>query len=126
MHPLANQSWNKGNATHAQDMFGIVSGTVVDTRLLIDALPGHLFLDRTEKPVFDQHVCMGVSLGGHSTWQTMFTEPRVTVGVSIIGCPDFQCTSSPLPFNLFFSCADFEICRSPDERPCPSFQTCHL
>lgn len=70
-------------------MFGLVSGTVVDTRLLIDALPGYLFLTG-RPPVFDQHLVAGVSLGGHSTWQTLFTDPRVTAGVSIIGCPDFQ------------------------------------
>lgn len=97
VHPLANLAWNKGNATHAQDMLGIVTGTVVDTSLLIDALPGYLFLDRATGdhgalplPTFDQHIACGVSLGGHSTWQTMFAEPRVTAGVSIIGCPDFQ------------------------------------
>lgn len=100
VHYLANLAWNQANATHAQDMFGIVSGTVVDTRLLIDALPGYLFLDRAAamatdpsarpSPIFDQHIACGVSLGGHSTWQTLFAEPRVTAGVSIIGCPDFQ------------------------------------
>lgn len=70
-------------------MFGIICGTVVDTRLLMDSLPSYLLLDKSP-PLFDQHLCMGVSLGGHSTWQTMFTEPRVMAGVSIIGCPDFQ------------------------------------
>lgn len=90
IHRLANHAWNNGNATHAQDMFGIVSGTVVDTRLLIDALPGYIFLDRPLPPTFDQHIACGVSLGGHSTWQTLFSEPRVAAGVSIIGCPDFE------------------------------------
>lgn len=91
IHPLANQSWNKGNQHHAQDMVGIISGTVVDTSLLIDALPAYLFLESCPSPpAFDQHVCLGVSLGGHSTWQALFTEPRITAGVSIIGCPDFQ------------------------------------
>lgn len=99
VHPLANQSWKKGNPHHAQDMFGIVSGTVVDTRLLIDALPGYLFLEAKDKrPEFDQHICLGVSLGGHSTWQTLFTDPRVTAGVSIIGCPDFQ--REPVPYHF--------------------------
>lgn len=89
--PLANQSWNKGNPHHAQDMVGIISGTVVDTQLLIDALPAYLFLESCPSPpAFDQHICLGVSLGGHSTWQALFAEPRITAGVSIIGCPDFQ------------------------------------
>ncbi|KAG8169497.1 hypothetical protein KVR01_000242 [Diaporthe batatas] len=91
VHPLANQSWKKDNPYHAQDMVGIISGTVVDTSLLIDALPAYLFLESCPSPpVFDQHVCLGVSLGGHSTWQALFAEPRITAGVSIIGCPDFQ------------------------------------
>lgn len=74
-------------------MFGTITGTVADTRLLIDALPGYLFLDITHpapRPALDQHLCLGVSLGGHTTWQTLFADPRVTAGVSIIGCPDFQ------------------------------------
>lgn len=85
---------NKSNPTHAQDMFGITIGTVLDTQLLITALPGYLFLDSLARgapppPVFDQHLVLGISLGGHSTWQTLFTNPAVTAGVSIIGCPDF-------------------------------------
>ncbi|KAF3761167.1 hypothetical protein M406DRAFT_268223 [Cryphonectria parasitica EP155] len=91
VHHLANLAWREGNTHHAQDMFGVVNGTVVDTRLLIDALPGYLFLEAAPRqPEFDQHLCLGVSLGGHSTWQTLFAEPRVTAGVSIIGCPDYQ------------------------------------
>lgn len=73
-------------------MFGITTGTVVDTSLLITALPGYLFLHPPPQPqpVFDQHLVLGISLGGHSAWQTLFTNPAVTAGVSIIGCPDFQ------------------------------------
>lgn len=91
IHAPANEAWNRGNPTHAQDMFGIVSGTVVDTQLLIDALGGYLFDDRQME--LDQNLVLGVSLGGHSGWQLMFTEPRVTAAVLIIGCPDFQCES---------------------------------
>ncbi|PSR80564.1 hypothetical protein BD289DRAFT_346395, partial [Coniella lustricola] len=94
VHDLANLAWKQGNAHHAQDMFGIISGTVVDTSLLIDALPGYLFLAaRSDAPppaIIDQHICLGVSLGGHSTWQALFADPRIVAGVSIIGCPDFQ------------------------------------
>lgn len=83
-------------------MFGIVSGTVVDTRLLIDALPGYLFLDDNDnRPEVDQHICLGISLGGHSTWQMLFTDPRVMAGVSIIGCPDFQRESLSMIFFSF-------------------------
>lgn len=38
----------------------------------------------------DQHLVLGVSLGGHSAWQTMFREERVEAGVVIIGCPDYM------------------------------------
>lgn len=74
-------------------MFGITTGTVLDTQLLITALPGYLFLTSQPPPtppIFDQHLVLGISLGGHSAWQTLFTNPAVTAGVSIIGCPDFQ------------------------------------
>jgi hypothetical protein len=95
---IANQAWNKGNKTHAQDMFGMISGMVVDTSLLIDALEGYLFgngdgpgATTNGKPrVIDQHVALGVSLGGHTVWQTMFADPRITAGVAVIGCPDYM------------------------------------
>ncbi|KAH9906975.1 hypothetical protein F4778DRAFT_606081 [Xylariomycetidae sp. FL2044] len=117
----ANESWKKGNGTHAQDMFGTVTGTVVDTLHLLDALEGYdLFGAASPKPSgtgpddddaalrspggggngggnsgersrkIDQHIVLGVSLGGHSAWQTLFAEPRVTAGVLVIGCPDYM------------------------------------
>jgi hypothetical protein len=42
----------------------------------------------------DQHLALGVSLGGHSVWQLMFADPRVTAGVVIIGCPDYMSESA--------------------------------
>ncbi|KAI0171127.1 hypothetical protein BJ166DRAFT_213495 [Pestalotiopsis sp. NC0098] len=90
---LANHAWRQGNTNHAQDMFGIVSGMVADNALLIDALEGYVFGNgehNGDHPrQIDQHLALGVSLGGHSVWQTMFAEPRVTAGVAVIGCPDF-------------------------------------
>lgn len=35
VHEISNESWKKGNETHAQDMFGIVSGAVVDQGILL-------------------------------------------------------------------------------------------
>jgi len=32
---LSNESWNKGNETHAQDMFGVVAGAVTDQEILL-------------------------------------------------------------------------------------------
>jgi len=49
---------------------------------------GYLFPDGNIK--IDQHLALGVSLGGHSVWQLMFAEPRVTAGVVVVGCPDYM------------------------------------
>ncbi|KAI0472800.1 hypothetical protein GGR56DRAFT_583340 [Xylariaceae sp. FL0804] len=96
----ANDSWRGGNPTHAQDMFGTVSGTVADTVHLLDALEGYLFgfgggpggtAPAGGPPrAVDQHLVLGVSLGGHSAWQLLFAEPRVTAAVAVIGCPDYM------------------------------------
>lgn len=97
----ANDSWNRGNGTHAQDMFGMVSGTVCDTMHLIDVLEGYLFgagdgpgggggTTTTGRVVIDQHLVLGRSLGGHSAWQLLFADPRVTAAVVVIGCPDYM------------------------------------
>ncbi|KAI1308506.1 hypothetical protein F5Y03DRAFT_90597 [Xylaria venustula] len=90
---VANDAWRQGNATHAQDMFGVVSGTVADTTHLIDVLEGYLFGaggESTSSRHIDSNLVLGVSLGGHSAWQLLFTDPRVTAGVIIIGCPDYM------------------------------------
>lgn len=92
----ANAAWRAGNPTHAQDMFGVVAGTVADQVGLVDAVGGYLFRDRGRgrgeggKVVIDQHLALGVSLGGHSVWQLMFADPRVRAGVVVIGCPDYM------------------------------------
>lgn len=92
----ANEAWNRGNPTHAQDMMGMVFGMVADTSLLMDALEGYIFGNGGGPGAgpagrrIDQHLALGVSLGGHSVWQTLFAEPRLTAGVSVIGCPDMM------------------------------------
>ena len=94
----ANAAWRQGNATHAQDMFGMISGTVTDTIHLIDVLEGYLFgagggpgaAPGGEDRRIDSNLVLGVSLGGHSAWQLLFAEPRVTAGAIVIGCPDYM------------------------------------
>ena len=54
-----------------------------------DLIEGYLLGDAGGKREIDQHLALGVSLGGHSVWQLMFADPRVTAGVVIIGCPDY-------------------------------------
>ncbi|KAK0635157.1 hypothetical protein B0T17DRAFT_612069 [Bombardia bombarda] len=95
VHDPANGSWREGNATHAQDMFGIVAGAVADQTVLLDAVAGYLFHDDGDNDdvrnrVVDHHLALGVSLGGHSVWQLMFADPRVRAGVVVIGCPDYM------------------------------------
>jgi hypothetical protein len=85
----SNEAWRGGNPTHAQDMFGAIAGMVSDTSGLIDIVEGYVVPDGRNR--VDQHLVLGVSLGGHSAWQIMFAEPRITAGVMIIGCPDYIC-----------------------------------
>ncbi|KAL2261248.1 hypothetical protein VTK26DRAFT_4519 [Humicola hyalothermophila] len=84
----ANEAWRQGNERHAVDMFGVVEGMVADQKVLLDLVEGYLFADGKRK--IDQHLALGISLGGHSVWQLMFAEPRVTAGVVVIGCPDYM------------------------------------
>ncbi|KAI1439156.1 hypothetical protein GGR50DRAFT_635165 [Xylaria sp. CBS 124048] len=85
----ANEAWRQGNPTHAQDMFGTVSGMVADTIHLLDVLEGYLF-EKLRGRHIDSNLVLGVSLGGHSAWQLLFAEPRVTAGAIVIGCPDYM------------------------------------
>lgn len=96
----ANGSWREGNPRHAQDMFGVVAGTAADQERLIDAVAGYLFVGGVGERTIDGHVLLGVSLGGHSVWQTMFLDGRVKAGVVIIGCPDFECEYLNLAYLL--------------------------
>ncbi|KAK3994695.1 hypothetical protein QBC44DRAFT_321809 [Cladorrhinum sp. PSN332] len=68
-------------------MWGMVSGMAADQSLLIDLVEGYLFPEGDKK--IDQHLVLGVSLGGHSAWQTLFGDKRVRAGVAVIGCPDY-------------------------------------
>lgn len=68
--------------TYAQ-MFNTYVGTAQDLSLLITQLPHYLSFK------IHQHICGGVSLGGHATWVILMKEPRVTAGMVIIGCPDY-------------------------------------
>lgn len=102
----ANGSWRSGNKTHAADMFGAIRGMVTDNAGLLDLVEGYVRVEvegiRGEGAEWhgavDQHLVMGVSLGGHSAWQSLFSEDRVSAGVVIVGCPDFMGAYSSSPF----------------------------
>jgi len=79
----SNVSWKQGNPTHGPDMFNTYSGTAQDLSHLITHLPSYLPYKLAE------HICGGVSLGGHATWHVLVSDPRVKAGIVIIGCPDY-------------------------------------
>ncbi|KIP01289.1 hypothetical protein PHLGIDRAFT_123485 [Phlebiopsis gigantea 11061_1 CR5-6] len=84
---LANNAWNEGNDRHAIDMYAMYTGTSKDISYLIDLLPSYLFPSAEAEIV--QWSIAGVSLGGHAAWFSLCAEPRITLGVPIIGCPDY-------------------------------------
>ncbi|GAA5822271.1 hypothetical protein JCM3770_002511 [Rhodotorula araucariae] len=73
------------NVAHAVDMMAIQTGTARDVSFLIDFLPPALF-PHDERTVADWF-CTGISLGGHATWLALAHEPRISLGVPIIGSP---------------------------------------
>lgn len=77
---LRNGGWDR---THAADMYGIMIGTAVDIRTIIDMLPATLGIDSRRIGV------TGGSLGGHVTLLAMAHDPRITAGVALIGSGDF-------------------------------------
>ncbi|KAI0833760.1 Alpha/Beta hydrolase protein [Trametes gibbosa] len=86
-HWEADTTSEKHNVRHALDMYAIQTGTARDVSFLIDFLPAYLF-PHGERTV-SQWLVGGISLGGHATWITLKDEPRVKLGIPIIGCPDY-------------------------------------
>ncbi|OSS52109.1 hypothetical protein B5807_03731 [Epicoccum nigrum] len=88
VNKLHNEAWRQGNPRHAQDMFGCYHGTAADCSQLIDHLPSYVF-HTPSSPRIATHFALGISLGGHATWHVLLSDPRVTAGVVVIGCPDY-------------------------------------
>lgn len=84
---MANEAWRQGNERHAQDMFSCYQGTSQDCSLLLTHISSYL---PQSLPQPSSHVVLGISLGGHAAWHSLLHDPRLTAGVVIIGCPDFQ------------------------------------
>ncbi|TBU25182.1 Alpha/Beta hydrolase protein [Dichomitus squalens] len=88
---LANKAWDKDpakhNARHAIDMYAVQVGAGRDVSFLIDFLPSYLF-PNNERTI-SQWLISGISLGGHATWRILKDEPRIQLGIPIIGCPDY-------------------------------------
>jgi len=90
---IANDDWTAHNERHALDMYAIQMGTASDVSFLIDFLPPYLF-PSGEREVHEW-MLSGISLGGHSTWIVLRDEPRVNIGVPIIGCPEYLSLMGP-------------------------------
>ncbi|GAA5973068.1 hypothetical protein JCM8115_001460 [Rhodotorula mucilaginosa] len=73
------------NENHAFDMFAMQTGTARDVSFLIDFLAPSLF--RHDERTITDWYCAGISLGGHATWLALAHDPRITLGVPIIGSP---------------------------------------
>jgi len=89
--PQGNQQWSdkakENNPRHAIDMFSIISGTHRDISFLIEFLPSYLFPDGEQ--TIERWMLAGISLGGHAAWYALRHEPRLSVCIPIIGCPDY-------------------------------------
>ncbi|KAH7097413.1 hypothetical protein BKA62DRAFT_716621 [Auriculariales sp. MPI-PUGE-AT-0066] len=79
----ANDAWDKtkekDNVRHAE-LNLLSAGTARDVSFVIDFLPARIV----------QWGVVGVSLGGHSSWILLNSDPRVSFGVPIIGGADFE------------------------------------
>ncbi|GAA5941228.1 alpha/beta hydrolase family protein [Sporobolomyces koalae] len=82
---LGMQDHELDNMAHATSMVAIQTGTAKDVSFLIDFLPCTVF-PHDERKIVDWY-CSGVSLGGHSTWIALTQEPRISLGIPIIGSP---------------------------------------
>ncbi|ODO10201.1 hypothetical protein I350_02430 [Cryptococcus amylolentus CBS 6273] len=80
----ANLSFGQ-NPRHLIDMAATIQGGVHDIQLLMDFLPAYLF-PHGELTV-EEWVITGISLGGHVTWKLLHDDPRVQIGIPIIGLP---------------------------------------
>jgi len=87
----ANLGWHRkperNNPNHAIDMYAVQWGTAQDVSFLIDFLPSYLYPLGGRS--IDTWAVAGISLGGHSTWTCLRNDSRISIGIPIIGCPDF-------------------------------------
>ncbi|GJJ08657.1 hypothetical protein Clacol_002876 [Clathrus columnatus] len=90
---IGNKDWKENNEKHAIDMYAIQVGTASDVSTLIDFLPSYLFPNDERK--IHEWLLSGISLGGHSTWIALKNDPRIRIGIPIIGCPDYLALICP-------------------------------
>jgi hypothetical protein len=62
--------------------------TAADVSHIISFLPSYLFPQ--DDRIISVNCVTGKSLGGHAVWHVLKDDPRVTIGVSMIGMPDYE------------------------------------
>lgn len=72
----------KRNENHASDMYSIQYGSAMDISFLIDAIPLYKGINKWG--------VLGFSLGGHAALLSLTLDPRLSVGVSVVGCGDYE------------------------------------
>ncbi|PKI84508.1 hypothetical protein MVES1_001826 [Malassezia vespertilionis] len=85
--PLEQDGFDSGNKDILMDQFAMMERGESDTKNVLDFLPAILF-PMDERQITGWSV-MGRSMGGHTSWRVLAADPRVTVGVSCIGTPDY-------------------------------------
>ena len=66
----------------------MADGTSLDTFQLMTYLSSYIFPDSSSR-VIDDHLVLGISLGGHAAWQCVLHDKRISTAIVIIGCPDY-------------------------------------
>ncbi|WVR08863.1 hypothetical protein IAU60_005922 [Kwoniella sp. DSM 27419] len=80
----ANLAYDQ-NPRHLLDMAATVCGGCHDVQLVMDFLAAYIF-PHGEKQI-GEFIMTGISLGGHVTWRLLREEPRIKIGIPIIGLP---------------------------------------
>ncbi|WRT69279.1 uncharacterized protein IL334_006263 [Kwoniella shivajii] len=81
---VANLSFDE-NPRHLIDMAAKVYGGAQDIQMIIDFLAAYLFPHGEKK--IEEWIITGISLGGHVAWRLLREEPRIKIGIPIIGLP---------------------------------------
>ena len=63
----------------------LAAGTARDVSFLIDFLPAYLYPLDGPRRITDFWMT-GMSLGGHATWLALRHDPRISLGIPIVGC----------------------------------------
>ncbi|TXT09115.1 hypothetical protein VHUM_02589 [Vanrija humicola] len=83
-HRTANLAFDQ-NPMHLLAPLTPPVGAVQDHQFIIEFLPVYLFPN--DERVVTQWMATGISLGGNTVWRLLAEEPRIRIGVPIIGLP---------------------------------------